>query len=247
MNRAPDRFAPSWLPRQQRRRVDRQLRKLFHRNACSFCGEGFKHNHPSAAGFDAQGNVAVACESCFDRLAKIFGMGLYSDRHYDFLMPRGSEAPPEVPPERIAEALEAYVKTISDTDKLLADLERRGGGVRAPNIVTQNHPWKSDDRDWFQRNQSRSHRARLPFPGEIDEEAIKASAERALVMLVRQIAPGSRLRAVVELSVDLLPVPDDEAVLHALFEVGRGREAAPRDREAFSTLIKKYQVSGAAS
>jgi hypothetical protein len=52
---------------------------------------------------------------------------------------------------------------------------------------------------------------------------------------------------VVELSVDLLPVPDDEAVLHALFEVGRGREAAPRDREAFSTLIKKYQVSGAAS
>jgi len=36
-------------------------------------------------------------------------------------------------------------------------------------------------------------------------------------------------------------------VVHALFEVGMGREAVPRDRQALRTLSKKYQASGAAS
>jgi hypothetical protein len=70
MTRAPDQLAPSWLPQQQRRRIDHQLRKLPHRDGCSFCGGPFKHNSGTAAGFDAQGNVALAGECCFDRLAE---------------------------------------------------------------------------------------------------------------------------------------------------------------------------------
>ena len=70
MNRAPDQLAPSRLSRQQRRRLDRQLRKLFRHDVCSICGNTFKHNSRTAAGFDAQGDVAVACECCFDRLAE---------------------------------------------------------------------------------------------------------------------------------------------------------------------------------
>ena len=247
MSRAPSQLAPSWLPRQQRRHVERALRKLLLRGVYSLCGGAFRHNSPTASGFDAHGTVTVAGECCFDRLTQVFGMGLYSDRHYDFLMPCGSAVPSEAPPEKIVEAFTAYVRAIGDTDRLLADVERRGGGVRASNIVTRNHPWKTDDRKWFEENQSRTHRVRMPFPGEIDEAAIKASAERALVMLIRQVEPGSRLRAVVDLSADFLPVPDDEATLHALFEVGMGREAVPRDREALRALAEKYTAGAGAS
>jgi len=182
----------------------------------------------------------VAGECCFDRLTQVFGMGLYSDRQYDFLSPSGSTPGAELAPERIAEAVAAYTKAISDTDQLLADVARRAGGVCVSNIVTQNHPWKSDDKLWFEQHPERAHRTRSPFPGEIDEAAIKTSAERALVMLIRQVEPGARLRAVVDIIIDLLPLPDDEATLHALFEAGMGREAVPRDREALRALAEKY-------
>ena len=240
------RLAPSWLPRQQRRRVDHELRKLFRRDVCSLCGGSFKHNSHTATGFDAQGNVALAGECCVGRLAKIFAMGLYSDRQYDFLSPRDSK-PDELPPERIAEAVAAYTKSIADTDRLLTDAEQRGGGGRARNVSLLDHPWKSDDRSWFEQNQERAHRARMPFPGEVDEEAANTPAGQALIMLVRQVEPGFRVRAAVFLDANFLPLPDDEAVVHALFEVGMGREAVPRDRQALRTLSKKYQASGAAS
>ena len=55
---------------------------------------------------------------------------------------------------------------------------------------------------------------------------------------------GSRWRAVVFLDANFLPLPDDEAVAHALFEVAVGREVVPPDRQALCTLIKKYTVHG---
>jgi len=151
---ARDQFAPSWLPRQQRRWIDRQLRALHRRGVCSLCGGSFKHNSQTATGFDAQGNVAVACECCIDRLAKIFAIGFYSDRQYDFLSPRSpaSDGPPELPPERIVEAFAARAKAIAETDKLLADAEQRGGGIRAGTVVTRDYPWKSDDKLWFEQH-----------------------------------------------------------------------------------------------
>jgi hypothetical protein len=47
MSRAPDQLAPTWLPRQQRRYVDRALRKLIRRNVCSLCGGAFRHREPN--------------------------------------------------------------------------------------------------------------------------------------------------------------------------------------------------------
>ena len=44
MNRAPNSLAPSWLPRQQRRHIDRQLRRLMRPGTCSICGSPFRHN-----------------------------------------------------------------------------------------------------------------------------------------------------------------------------------------------------------
>jgi hypothetical protein len=105
MNRA---LAPSWLPRQQRRRLDRALRKLMRRNVCSFCGSSFKHNSRTAGGFDAQGNVVLAGECCTNSVAEIFVRGLYSDRKYDFLLPREPQSSIEPSNEQITEAIAAY-------------------------------------------------------------------------------------------------------------------------------------------
>jgi hypothetical protein len=233
MSRAPDQLAPSWLPRQQRRYVDRALRKLIRRNVCSLCGGSFRHNSPTATSFNMQGDAVVACERCIDRLAEIFAMGLYSDRQYDFLQPSGSE----VRPERVAEAFAAYTKMIAATDELLADVERRGGGIRPTHVGLSNYPWTADDRDWFRQNPERAHHMRMPFPGELDEEV---PAGHTLLMLLRQIEPGKRLKIGLGLNSDWLPLPDDEAVAHALFEVAAQHEAIPPDRQAFDALIKEY-------
>ena len=244
MNRAPDQFAPSRLSRRQRRRLNRALPKLFRHNVCSFCGSSFKHNSHTAGGFDAQGNVVLAGECCISRVAKIFARGCYSDRQYDFLLPTSTEPSTNTEPtsEQIADAIAAYQKAIAETDKWLDGVERRGGSIRAPHVTARDYPWKSDDRDWFERHQGRSHRARMPFPSELDEEVAKTPAGHALIMLVRQVEPGSRIRPRYYLGNDLLPVPDGEATAHALFEVAIGREPVPPDGAAFRALIEKYSV-----
>jgi len=86
----------------------------------------------------------------------------------------------------------------------------------------------------------------MPF-GELDEEAAKTPAWYALIVLVRQVEPGSRLRAACDFSTDLLPLPDDEAVIHALFDAVMQHETVPLDSAALRTLIEKYRASGVAS
>ena len=75
--------------------------------------------------------------------------------------------------------------------------------------------WKNDDRDWFERNQQRLHRAGMPFPGEVDKKMAETPAGHALIMLVRHVEPRSRLRAAFCLNADLLPLPDDKGVAHS--------------------------------
>jgi hypothetical protein len=123
------------------------------------------------------------------------------------------------------------------------DIAKRHGGLGCPAEVNlRDSPWKKADCEWFERNPKRAHRMRMLFPGEADEEAAKTPAGYALVVLVRQVAPGLRPRVLFCLDDDLLPLPDDEAVAHALFEVAVGREAVPADRQALCTLLKKYTV-----
>ena len=216
-------LAPPWLSRAQRRYVDRELRKLHHRGVCSLCGGAFRHGGPTATGF-VQGDVAVACEHCLGRLTEVFAMGLF------------------LPRERSAEAFAAH---IADTDQLLADVERRGGvgdGRRISKVNFSATPWIADDDDWFAQNPSRSHRARAPFPGECDEKIAMVPPGTALIILVRQVKPGTRLRVGHVFGTNFLPVPDDEATIHALFEVAMQREPVPRNDETLRTLIEKYKM-----
>jgi hypothetical protein len=60
MTRVSDPLGFSSLPRQLRRRIERQLRKLARPGVCSFCGSPFKHNSRTMSGLDAQGNAVLA-------------------------------------------------------------------------------------------------------------------------------------------------------------------------------------------
>jgi len=239
MSRAPDQLAPSRLPRQQRRRIDRQLRKLLHQDTCSVCGNPHKHNSQTTSGLDAQGNVVVAGKCCASQVAMVFGLGFYSNRHYDFLSPRGSKPDTQPTNEQILNAIAAYQQAIADTDKWLDGVERRGGGIRPTHVGLSNHPWTVDDRDWFKQHRKRSHRMRAPFPGELD--GVEIPAGRKVIMLVRQVEPGRRMRVAFDPDAVLLPgSPRDEAFAHALFEVAVRREPVPPDWQALHALIEKY-------
>ena len=233
-------LAPSWLPRQQRRRIDRELHKLLHRGTCSICSSPLKHNSRTASGLDANGNVVVAGECCISQVVKPFGLGFYSGRKYDFLQLGDAKSNTQPTSKQIADAITLYQKAIAEADKGLDGVERRGGSIRASEVVLLDHPWKDDDRAWFQRNPTRSHRARMPFPGEVDEMVAVTQSGRALVMLVRQVKPGARMRGACDLSADLLPLPDDETVLHALFDLATQHKGG--SREALDVLIEKYKM-----
>jgi hypothetical protein len=243
-------WAPDWLPRRQRRAVDRRLRELWRREVCSACGSPFKHNSRVASGFDVHGNITLAGECCIDRVVEVFELGLVSDRGYDFLTSRSAEAavaqsgaPTSA---QIAGKIAADQKLIERADALLAGVERRGGVGPVGNVGLLGHPWKDDDRKWFERNPSRAHRMRPPFPGEDEDETTKAPAGHARVMLLRQVEPGRRLKFDFYIRTNLLPLPDTEAVANALFEVAARREPMPSGQQAFHKLIGKYSPNGRA-
>jgi hypothetical protein len=60
-------------------------------------------------------------------------------------------------------------------------------------------------------------------------------------MLLRQVEPGKRIKAGFFVPSQVLPVPDAEAVAHALFDIATEREPMPRNRGAMHALIEKYQ------
>jgi hypothetical protein len=173
---------------------------------------GSPHDGHMAIGLDKQGNAMWTCQRCVGQVATIFGLGLD--------IPRPAE-----------------------TKGGIADTLKRAGVANA--FVEQafgDSAWKEDDREWFAQNPSRTHRIRLPFSGECDAEAANVPAGHTLIVLVRQVEPGIRMRPALCCNANLLPLPDDEAAAHALFEVALGREDMPSDRQALSTLIQKYKL-----
>jgi hypothetical protein len=242
MTRPPE-LAPSSLPRQQRRRVNRQLHKLLQSGLSSVCGRPLEHNTRTTSGLDRHSNAILAGECCFDRVTElftqIFGLGFFSERKYDFLQANPNS---RATAEQATTAIAAYQKAIAETDKRFDGIERYGG-VRSTHINVLDHPWMADDRNWFEQNPKRSHRMRAPLPGELD--GVEIPADRVPIVLVRQVAPGSRIRGVLHFGDGaLLPLPineaSDEAIAHAYFEMAANREPIPSDPQAFAALIEKY-------
>jgi hypothetical protein len=102
--------------------------------------------------------------------------------------------------------------------------------------------WKIDDRTWFEKNPTRSHRARMPFGSDHYTYVSMDRPECAPLVLVRQTSPGTWLRLGFDLSASMVPPPDDEALIHAMFEVASGREPPPASMQAMMALRNKYAI-----
>lgn len=100
----------------------------------------------------------------------------------------------------------------------------------------------------FEQHPERSHRARFPFDGEIAPEQSESAPDgHQLLLLLRQVEPGKRIKVGFFISNELLPVPDIEAVAHALFDIATKREPIPRNGKALCALLAKYQTAEAVS
>jgi hypothetical protein len=236
-------LAPSWLSREQRWNLDQIINKLVARGACTICGSAWPHNSRTAYGFDHDDRVVIVGECCLDLIAIPIGSGFFSRRKYGggggFLSqkPLNNQEPLNrlpnlrrgpVPPE----IWERF-------DQAVAQQHR--------DITAANKQFESgsDDQVWFEKNPTRSHRARMPFPGEeLLLSGPKIPAECTSFILVRQIKPGTRIRLGFYLNTALLPVPDDEAQIHAMFEIASGREPAPTTMQALCGLREKYMAHG---
>jgi hypothetical protein len=122
---------------------------------------------------------------------------------------------------------------------------QRYGGVRITGkvLLELNPLWRIDDRAWFEKNPQRSHRARMPLAGEDFLFVTEALPGCSSLVLVRQIRPGTRQRLGFDLNTELLPLPDDEAVAHELFDVATHREPMPRDGWALNALVARYATA----
>ena len=235
------------MSRQQRRQFERQLRNLIRTRGddCSLCGAEFQHNRRTFCGYDQNGNIALVGECCVERLHKIYTAGLYSHRNYDFL-PAGQEVHGRgLGVEQVAHALGALERAIAAADEQMPDdLWQRAGMSQPPNasINVLDRPWKQDDRAWFEQHPERSHRARFPFDGEVGPEELVAPEGHRLLLLLRQVEPGKRIKNGFFISDELLPVPDVEVVAHALFDIATRRVPVPRNGEEMCALIEKYQA-----
>jgi hypothetical protein len=207
------------MNRSERRRMNRRLSELMKRDRCSICGAGLPHNTKTFGGLNKRGEVALAGECCVDQMAHLHGAGFFTHRAYDFLEPRGQRRQRgrvKYSAEEIAAVITNSQVAIDETDRRLAGVERRGGVTHLSKVHMLDSAWKADDRAWFEANPWRSHRIRRPLEGE-NFPVTERPEHHSLVVVVRQVEPGSRIRTACCLR-DGAPLPDDEALLHAVFD-----------------------------
>jgi len=236
------------MSRQQRRHFERQLKNLIKCNGdnCSLCGAEFQHNGRTFGGYGQDGKVELVSECCVERLLEVHTAGLYSCRNYDFLPAGQNSMTRGLDLEQVVKALGALERAIAFADEEVKDdMWRRGGVSQPPHplISVLDHPWKKDDREWFEQHPERSHRARFPFDGEVGPEELVAPGGHRLLVLLRQVEPGKRIKSGFFISDELLQVPDVEAVAHALFDIATRRVPVPRNGKEMCALIEKYQAS----
>lgn len=215
------------MTRQQRRRAEREIQKYIERDGdrCSICRAAFKHNDRSYGGIDAKGAAVVVSDCCKSHLVCLLAEGIYTKHGYDFF-DRGSgpQRPQrQLSSEEIGETLGVLQWLIGEADQMADTVKKRAGYADSQPVSINfcSHPWKEDDRLWFLERPRRAHRVREPFAGEIQIGEVPAG--RVHILIVRQIEPGQRVRQSFFLNQKLMPVPDDEAIAHCLFEVACGR------------------------
>ena len=212
---------------------------------CSLCRGRFQHNHRSYGGVTSNGVIALVSECCASKLEIVLTSGLYTSRPYDEQLNSGSGPIEELSLGQIEEAITAHQQRFAAIDELTDAAARRAGVPHMAEKMTMRFDdddvsWKANDRDWFERNTMRSHRLRPLFPGEPSNGCDKATPPgHELAILVRQVAPGQRVRLGFYRSTEV-EIPDDEAILHALFDsMAEGK--GPISVAGLVELARKYE------
>jgi hypothetical protein len=175
------------LSRQQRRRLERDIRKHIEKDGdhCSVCRAPFTHNSRTYGGVNAMGATALVGECCKSELQCIVATTIYYSVGYDFL--KGTASTPARAPfpgeiEALQRIVDAADRTVREAQKLAGCSHRQ---MNAVNILDT--AWKADDQVWFEQHPQRSHRVRAPYPGEMPAQ-YDVPEDSEFVWLIRHAA-----------------------------------------------------------
>jgi len=224
-----------------RRRVEREVRKIMENQGdwCSICGTPFDHNSKTFGGVIAGGRAALAGECCKNKLKETILAGVYVRPEHGGVW--GS----------VVVAAESIQGSVSSVDSLGAEIAKKAGILnedsRSPRINMTDSPWKGDDAAWFEANPKRSHRLRKLLEGET-KDLFAGSTPPSLPpgheyqVLVRQVEPGFRVRLPFGRNLEI-SIPDDEPVIHALFDVTSTSPGEPINGQEVLERADRYAKS----
>lgn len=241
------------MSREERRRFEREFRKLSKGDNCTICGKPFPHNSRTFAGLAADGTTALAGECCSGRIATVMVSGLYLTQGIDLLTTAGKPGARKAgaAPADVDQAL-TEMQALFDEVDAHANAVMKQAGIHRParGICLGEHPWKADDAAWFKSHPERSHRMRPLLEGEaaaagvpIPKGAIPAN--HRVEILVRQVEPGKRIRTSFCRNI-AIDIPDQEEIIHAIFDaVASAREGQVIDLGETIARARQYANSRA--
>lgn len=232
-----------------RRRIERAIRTIIESDGdrCSMCKKTFEHNSKTFGGAAAGGVAVLVGECCRRRIKELVTQGVYVNRAYDdFAQRADSPASGTLAPQDVPVAVERLQEHFTSVDKFGSEIAKKGGLLRGtPRLHTSNSSWKADDAAWFKANPTRSHRLRPTLAGEVEGLFDRSSipvlpSGHEHQVLVRQVEPGTRLRIPFGRNLEI-PIPDIEAVVHALFDIVAGSNGGVVNAREVIELAKRYE------
>lgn len=217
---------------------------------CSVCRKPFQHNTTTTGGTTKAGKTVLVGECCQATVNDVVLRGMFLDAAADDLVPLIPTTGARThQPADIERAVAGMRNIFADRQEMAAEIAQRAGlPPRRSKVFSRQTVWKDDDIRWFEQNPTRSHRLR-PLIG--DEAAVSGFTVDAMPprhemqVLVRQVEPGKRMRLPFVRNLDV-PIPDDETVIHALFDIvgGEGGSGEVISMEMMRRAIERYEQPG---
>jgi hypothetical protein len=214
------------MSRQDRRRFEKEYKKLPKGDNCIICRKPFPHNSRTFGGLMSDGTTVLAGECCSGRLATVMVTGLYLTRSVDLLTAFSKPSTKKVSPGPVdtGQALTYMQSFFSEIDERTDALMRQAGVAKdLKGVFLGEHPWKANDAAWFKNYPGRSHRLRPLLEGEAEAMPMGVPTDQLppnhrIEMLVRQVEPGKRIRKAFCRNTEI-DVPDREEIIHAIFDI----------------------------
>lgn len=213
------------MSREDRRRFEREFKKMQKSDNCTICDKPFPHNTRTFGGLTKNGTTVFAGECCARQVVTVMHTTLYVTKSIDLLF--GSEKlrsrKSNTAPANADQALTTIQSVFTELDARTGALMRQAGVSRElKGVFLGEHAWKSDDAAWFKSHPQRSHRLRPLLEGEAEAMPTQIPTNdfppgHRAEILVRQIAPGQRIRKVFCRNTEV-DIPDQEEVIHAIFD-----------------------------